>query len=148
MNPLDLDRLHNVIDRMDKGEPRDVYGGFTTSYLYLMLGEVQLADPGTCFIYVTSTSQHANKIRKQFQELVWDTEHYKSEIRHPTQIHVPDTGQDFFFISIDVFLSKFSFMGTRVHRIFFDVPVGVQERHELALMDKVQTMMTTGTEFI
>lgn len=118
MNGLDIDRLHNVIDRMRDGKHIGRQEGKSEALLQLMLGEVFLGGPGNRYLYVGNTNMQAYTMCNAFLKKVID-EGYKVQ-RQDNTILVEQTGQVFKFENQERVTSN-SFRGQYFAEIFSDL---------------------------
>jgi hypothetical protein len=147
MTYIDLDRLHAVVQSLESGHRYGEGVGYTFAYEQLLLGEVRLADPRSCFVYVGTTHDAAQTMLHS----VWYScrnEYVEVVMRTHNHLYIPTTEQDYFFVGLESFLHPYTFMGTQVDRIFFDVATDVQHAHDEAIAMKLQHFVLRGTDII
>jgi hypothetical protein len=144
---LDIDRLHRVLDQIYAGDSTGAGAGRTTAYMHMLLGEVWLADAGSCFVYVAETPTMARHAMLQF--LVYVSNEPTVQMRHTTtrQIILDPTHISFFFVDVDYFVRRFAFLGTAVSKVFIDVPPINSTAYDAAV-NKAHQLHTNGTDII
>lgn len=145
-NDWDLDKLHTTIIQLhEHGVGRDKGQGYSTAFLSLLLGEAQLSDGDTCIVYVAETDVDAAHMRERFVRqvaaepglVIW---------RHTyQQIGIYPKRQVFFFVGAEYMAQRFSFLGTRIDKLFLDMPDFMLGK---ILRDKLTLLSDRGTEII
>lgn len=158
---LDVDRLHETIEKIHKGLDNCHRGeGATLARLYLMLGEVELGDDGNQYLYIGENSYWAKEVAGNFLELVYEK---YPEMRNSLRIQVepewrPDlivlpNKQMYRFFSIDQLIvnNGTGLFGFHFDKIFFDVSEDKQkalDARDTNLMSMLEYLDSLGAEFV
>lgn len=67
---LDIDRLHDCIDKIKGSESIERQIGVTTAYKYLMLDEVLGGGPYNQYVYISHNLIHARQVALEFAEMI------------------------------------------------------------------------------
>jgi hypothetical protein len=149
---LDVERLHTNIEQHIERDtlfvkaPRGA--GITTTIEQLMLAEVQLADAGSHFLYLTDTPDDAAKVQQEFVRLICAEPGIALDTNQCRQIRIRDTDVVFFFVEVDYFLKYYAFRGTRLDKIFVDVRGMYTATQALDVQNKLTCMQICGTEIV
>lgn len=132
-------------------DPDDVSPYITPSQavcLQLMVGEAQLADGGSHFIYVAINDLEAYHIKYQFVRQV-RSEPGITVVRNQHQmIGLHPSNTVFFFVGLEYFSQRFAFVGTRIDRVFVDLPPDLTQQQLELFHAKIQILIAHGADII
>ena len=144
---IDIDHLHHVVTWLDGGlHPRGI--GVTTAVLYLMLGEAQLADADTHFVYVAMNEVDARHAQNLFVRMLCGEPGLELNRNQYQQIQLKHSGMVFFFVGLEYFTQRFAFTGTRINRIFTDLPGDLSTDQQESLNTKLHILQAHGADII
>ena len=157
---LDVDALHEITERIHRGDPLYRGEGATLARLYLMFGEVELGDPENKYLYIGDTPFWAREVAHHFLQLVYEVypemiESIRVQLEpewRPDMIILPNK-QSYRFYSIDNILvgGGANLYGYSFDKIFFDVSPAKQEALESRsadLTNVLQYLFSTGVEIV
>jgi hypothetical protein len=144
---LDVDHLHHTLEQIYAGADTVAGDGRTTAYMHMLLGEVWLADAGSCFVYVAETPQAARNAMLRF--LVYISNEPTVQVRYHTtqQIILDPSRLSFFFVDVEYFVRRFAFLGTSVSKVFIDIPHTTSSTYA-EVVSKAQILHVNGTDIV
>ena len=128
MLDLDIDKLHNCVQKINQCEYLPPNSGTTTAYLNLMIGEVWLGNPHNQYVYIGNDRGHVKNICLDFIVLLHmdqlTSEFSKKNIQVIYQNnyhHVLVNEQLFLFIDCIKANDPKFWIGKDINRVFIDI---------------------------
>lgn len=119
--PLDIDRLHRCVEKINAGKPFARGEGGTTAMLVLLYNDVILGDFNNRYIFVSDTAVSAGMSAYEFCDTLYQND---IPIQHASQQLIRfEWGMDIHFMGIDRFCNTHSLRGMKIARAFIDVSV-------------------------
>lgn len=129
MNNIDIDRLHKNIEEIHKTGFLPRGEGATTARLLLLLGAIEVCDPGSIYFYVGENHNHVRDIARRFDTLLQTYNIQRTWYREYTSCSLLETNVNIYFTSPSIFVKERTFRGYRLNKIFFDVTK--RQQHQL-----------------
>lgn len=121
---MDIDKLHSAVDLINNQLPRaQRERGISYAYRELMVGEAQLGDPNSKYLYVGESRVISERMQDSFVARLQEVEVEVTKVSRLQQRVELTNGMVFVFCGSSQ-LVKYSFVrGHSFDRVFFDVAV-------------------------
>jgi hypothetical protein len=150
MEILDLDRLHNTIKSISDDKWLGRGEGRTTALLALLMGEIELGDRDNTYLFICPNARNTGYTLRRFVDML-ESNGFTDYVYKPMHNHViiPQLNILIFFDSIST-LSRDSFRGHRIQRVFLDV--NILDQHCIGDFDEWQRtidyLKSSGADFV
>lgn len=126
---VDIDRLHRICDAISTHQLISIRGqGASTSYIALMLGELQLGAPYNTYIYIGATHDMCQNVCTDLRNILVSQGYYCSVNPNLDNLYVED--KHLMLYSLNRFITDSSiFKGQRYQRMFFDIDEHMMARY-------------------
>lgn len=144
---LDIDRLHDCVAAIHKGEHLDRAAGATTARLFMLFGDIELGDHTNIYVYVGDSQVVCDMVKRKLIDLLTNSGYV---ITHTTKDRITVDMNTFVrFITADQFLTSYSLRGLKIARVYFDVSQHTLARYDQEQIDyAIMCVKATGADFV
>ena len=119
--PLDIDRLHKTIEKLNLTEDLPRYEGKTTAQFALLMGELEVGDPDTIHLVVTPTASFALRMCEYFCAMLDEARiEYQRSRTQPSLIR---TARNQLVNFIGCHEAHNHVYGLRIRTVTYDIPI-------------------------